>query len=568
MARSPSDILKEYLVSIGFQVDESQAKKAKSSLQDIGKKFEGMALKASAAATALAASVTEIASRLEKLYFASQRTGASVTQIQNLRYAAEQVGVSADDAQAALEGMTRAMRLNPGLVAMLKNLNINPNQDKVKVLMDLIDRLRRMPFYQGSRIAEMFGINSDTLLMLEKNFDQLKKYEEERQRMANQAGVTSDQMAQKSHEFMVKLRALEQRLEILWDLIAVRLIPAGEKLIDWLSKTIDFFIRADKATDGWSTRLLGLASAVGGLAVALKALSTVGGILGIGGGGAGAAAGGGALGTIGLAAAGIIGTVVGGHYLNEARKNYNLQGEGRERMHLRRLTLLEQQGRLSDADRPMLEQLRKVYPQGPDGPKVGAGPLTGASSLGYVLKLNQTKTAEDVHQLIKDYSSKFGVNPGLSEAVAHAESHFNQKAISPKGAIGTFQLMPETAKALGVNPNELSGNVEGGIRYLSELLKKYNGDEVLALAAYNAGSDKVKKYGGVPPFKETRNYIDEILQYRLAHGAVGNAPVTVSQKTDIHVNGSSDPKQVASDVFNGQDRVNGDLVRNFAGAVR
>ena len=108
-------------------------------------------------------------------------------------------------------------------------------------------------------------------------------------------------------------------------------------------------------------------------------------------------------------------------------------------------------------------------------------------------------------------ANKYGVDPSLALAVMQAESSGNPNAQSSAGAIGLFQLMPSTAQWLGVDPNDPIQNIEGGVKYLSQLLDQFNGDTTLALAAYNAGPGNVTKYGGVPPFVETQNYVSKIL---------------------------------------------------------
>jgi len=108
--------------------------------------------------------------------------------------------------------------------------------------------------------------------------------------------------------------------------------------------------------------------------------------------------------------------------------------------------------------------------------------------------------------------------PELVHSVIKAESNYNPNAVSPKGARGLMQLVPDTARRFGVDSSNPVDNLRGGTKYLKYLLDLYHGDSTLALAAYNAGEQSVARYGGVPPFPETRKYVDQI-QQRLANNA-------------------------------------------------
>ena len=125
----------------------------------------------------------------------------------------------------------------------------------------------------------------------------------------------------------------------------------------------------------------------------------------------------------------------------------------------------------------------------------------------YRVRLNLTSFSDAVSQAAK----KHQVDPALIRALMHAESAFNPNAVSHKGAQGLMQLMPGTAKELGVQDALIpSQNIAGGAKYIAQLLKRFNGNIQLATAAYNAGPGAVKKYNGVPPYKETEVYVERV----------------------------------------------------------
>lgn len=129
-------------------------------------------------------------------------------------------------------------------------------------------------------------------------------------------------------------------------------------------------------------------------------------------------------------------------------------------------------------------------------------------------KVGQNEQEHNFYPIIFAAANRYDVDPALVKAIIMAESSYNPMAISKKGAIGLMQLMPTTATALGVedslNPEH---NINGGVKYLKKLLNRFEGDLELALAAYNAGSKKVKKYKGIPPYKTTQRFVEKVFKY-------------------------------------------------------
>ena len=550
------DILKSYLVAIGFKLDEQDYKKFKDSQLDtekrtknLSKAFSDFAKIGIGSATALGGMVIKVSSDLEKLHFQAQKSGTSAQNLKAFGDAAAQIGMQSEEAMGLVEAFGNKIASGK-YVGALNFLGVKQDKDSIKTLLDLVDSLSKAnPIVQES-FAEQLGISGEDIRTLIRGREELHKYYQERR----QVYADIDQQSLAAHKANEEFRDLEARFSALTATVGTSFLPLAKQVVSILEVVVKDLIEADKATDGWSSKLLGLTAAIGGTIGGLKALGMLKGLLGAGG-----TAGAGSSAAMGVLGAGSLGGILANWGINIKADELDIRAkEGLDSVANENRTEIAM-GRLFTKETG-LDRLTH-------GLEYSAW-LKNKKGSGGIGHMQLSEGGSSVKGLLDKYAAQYGVDPALIEAQAYQESRFNPKALSPKGAMGVMQLMPNTAKLLGVDPKNTESNIEGGVRMMAGLLRKYHGDTSLALAAYNAGEGAVDRAHGVPRIAETQDYVAAI-QRRMVSQAAGNTiSVKMDQKTDIHVNGSGDANKTADLVANEQGKVNSGLARDFAGAFQ
>lgn len=541
-----SDVLKAYLISIGFKVDEAEYRKFRDkietsdrNMESFWKKTRAFAKTAAEAVTAFGVATFISANRLEKLYFASHRIGTSVKNLQAFAFGARQIGVSAEEAQTALENMARNIRLNPGLQGLLGQMGVNPQEDRVQQMLDLVQKFRQMPFYQAAGLAQLFGIDDQTLYMLEQNFGELQKWMETRKKAAAEAGTDADAMAEKSHKFMQGQRTLEENFQILTDLATTKLLPDLDRLTDKLDDLLKFFLKLDKATSGWSSTLGGLSASLLGLIGGAAGLRSILGRIGLGAG-AGEAAGGLGLmeGVAGLG--GLFGLGLSGY---EFWHQYHMTDQEKEDRQKRRLELMkENQARNNSLNDDIFYKFFH-----PNTDLHNPGNLRSWGDMPTVERFRRGRSIGNFAQFGSD-------REGLRALAQQLILYGNRGLDTVQGIVGTYAPAKE---------NDVPAYIKDLTRRLGVGASTHlnlSDPQVLA----NLMGAMIHHEQGKDPFNS--QMLLEAANYRL--GAPQEPRVSLHQETKIIIQGSKDPDRTAEKVADVQKRVNGDIVRDLGATVR
>lgn len=533
---SNSDMIKEFLVGLGFKIDETSLRKFNIGISETTKRVLTLGAAVVTTTAAVGTLVASVTSHFEKLYYASQRSGASAANLQALGAAARTAGLSFDQIQGAVESLGKSLRAQPGLSGYLKSLGIDPTtKDSAEVLLQLVGKLREMGppgslgFAVAQQIAAQFGIDPDTLVLLTQNYEKLTRAAAEYAKKQEAAGIDADALAEKSAAFGVKLNELEQNFSIITQRITQTFLPVAEQVLDWAINLTQAFIDLDVSTNGWASGLttVGL-SALGAWIAKAILLRTV--LKGIASDAAAAAASPGLLSRL-FGFLGPVGGFIAGMTpteLNKGEEEFLNKSDAEK--HAEMLKGFEQQKTPLGIRQNNPGNLR--FWRGVDSMNGFAAfptPLAGLSAMAKNLLNYATNGIRTIRDIINTWAPSVDGN-NVASYIADVVKRTGFAA----GDVLNLRD-PETLQKL---MEAMIHHEQGQQPY----------DPALIRAAINGRL-------GLPTAA-------------LVPGGASGGGVSITQNTSITVNGASDPDGTARAISGEQDRVNSDLVRNARGAVQ
>ncbi len=244
-----SNILREYLVALGFVVDAASSKKAEQSVDKFDAQVKALTKTVVGVGTAVTTMVNLFALQMEKLYYASKRADTTVANLQSMDYAFRQIGGSAGGMTQAITNMATAMRSNPGLQGLLNSLGVATiGRDKADVMADLVTQLKKMPIFVAEKYANLFGIDGATLYTLLQGLDAYKQLAEQRKQMAAAAGLDLDLSSRAAAEYAQSLRELWERMGLVKDVASAQMVPALLQVVSTLNEVLAAMTKVDAAS--------------------------------------------------------------------------------------------------------------------------------------------------------------------------------------------------------------------------------------------------------------------------------------------------------------------------------
>lgn len=568
--------LKEFLVKLGFKVDEPGVKKFTDSVTDVTKVALTTGKAVLGVGIAAQAMVVNFSNAMEKMYYASRRTGAAVENIQALEFGSRKVGIAAGVAQAALEQMTASARTNPGLRGLMDQMlgKSTAGMDQATVMLDLVQKLSDLPHHQGAQFAGMFGIDEKTFLMMKQGMPELLAAEKERLALNKNLGIDMQEAARAGMEYANSLRDISERISTLSAKISVELLPAfrilNKEITDGLNALGKFELAKHPRTEA-----------------ALKAAGQVAsGLVN------------GDLNQVDVGAKGLLMNSPAAAIARATRDKYSAWRQARDAEPLltpqeRYDLAMKEEARLaalppgpryqhngligsvwdwaSDKYTGLQRRVRGQEPLPPRLPMpeapllsapvapereragaAGANGVTGNTPIG-VRQNNPGNLRSWGNTPTQGGFANFGTaQEGLSAMAANLVTYYSKYGAKSVGAIAE-KWAPRSENDTVGYASAISNRL--GVKSTDQLNLK---DPAVLAKVMDA---MIKQEQGYNPYGA-----NELMS--AARARTGAAPVTVDQKTEVHVHGVNDPRAAAAEVERVQRGVNADVVRNLKGATR
>jgi lysozyme len=575
---SEASVLKEFIIRLGWKNDEAGQKRFEESLSkiskgalDIAKNFVQFGAAVGGTAVAAAVGLNKVAESYKSVYFAAQRTGASGNELKTLTGAFQQIGVSAEEAQQAIEGFAAARRSMPGVDQML---GIDPKQkDNAKALIQTLSQLANQDtggaFTHAIAVqrASYAGISEQMLTQFENNRGAFIKGLQNIGKIVDKHDV--GKMSKQSVEYANRFQETETRVELEKDDVATKQMPAAEKVLGVTNSLVDLYQKLDDKSGGWLGHVTSIATVSTGILTTWKLIAALRGAVGgasaaegagvatgaVGAAGGAGAVGGGLLSVAVSMVAPVVAAVVGSHYLDKWTKG----------------TFWDTSG--DQSDQPGQPKATGIADQ-IEWLKGKVQPIVGYISKGVTdFVAGFEGHAKDGYGVYRDVVGHD--TAGIGHLVRPGENLGN---LDKQGAMAL--LGQDLAKAsdavkrmvhVALTGNQMKAltdfvfNLGAGNLQKSTLLKELNAGHYEAAAARFADYDKVLKNG---------HYVvnEGLARRRATEAATFRAPdakpsVTLNQKTDIHIEAGPNAGATADALGRVINRTNGDLVRNASGAV-
>ena len=470
------EVMQEYLVKLGYQIDQVSLGKFNGGLTDTSKNILRMGGAVAGVVAAVEASTAAFAYSMRNMYFQSQLAGTSIKNLEAFSYAGKQIGIDAAAMGNAMQSMMRNMRLNPGMEAFIDSLTgrVQHGRPADKIMGDVIDKLRLMPEFVGAQYAQqIFGMDPDTYHLVISQWDSLKQKKEEALDIYAHMGLDPDAAAKEMLDYANSLDRLETRFSALWKVMLIEFSPQLHALNDLVSGAIDWW--AD-----WALGINHVSDLFANFTV--KDISKI----------------------INDATGGMIpGPVrsVGGAVLQEASDLVHAVGFGVDvatgKDHL---VMPEERARVGLARRTSSGAITDLSQPTPSGspviaPNADSAPFPGRSTaLATPVQMPAAQPAAVTRPLFAEIDRRYSLPSGWMDKTYEVESARGTKLMSPKGAAGPMQIIPPTQVEYGVkNPFDLKESAWAMGKKYSDLMREYKGNLEYVRAAYNAGQTAVNK---------------------------------------------------------------------------